>query len=36
MLVVQYLLPTRLAKDESRSSDTNLLGGTLATGRLWF
>lgn len=36
MQVIQYLLPTRLAKDESRSSDTNLLGGTLATGRLWF
>lgn len=36
MQVIQYLLPTRLAKDESRSSDTNLFGGTLATGRLWF
>ena len=32
----KYLLPTRLAKDESKSSDTNLLGGSLATGRLWF
>lgn len=31
-----YLLPTRLAKDESKSSDTNLLGASLATGRLWF
>lgn len=32
----EYLLPTRLANDESKSSDTNLLGGSLATGRLWF